>query len=260
MTDAFQLAEHFNVFTDTLFPGEPCIFLEPRNHESLFFVTDGALSYTCGGVRAVVPNGAVGYIARGSADRAEPLGETPVSYIAMNFNFEFDVPKEQFRPLGFPVCCRVNAAGELALQFQSCLAAFQSGVPGGEVVSRGILLQIIGSLLGYGGGVSSGKLQPGMAYLNRQYASAEVSVERAARLCSLSEVHFRRLFTGETGVTPSKYIQQLRLRRAKALLEGTAKSVGQIALECGYSDVYSFSHAFYRLTGEYPAHWQAGRK
>ncbi len=52
--------------------------------------------------------------------------------------------------------------------------------------------------------------------------------------------------------TPLKYFSQMKLEKAKHLLENDKNSISQIALSLGYRDVSSFSHFFTKHTGKSP--------
>lgn len=56
--------------------------------------------------------------------------------------------------------------------------------------------------------------------------------------------HINRLFTQETGISPSKYLKQQRLNYAKQLLSETDLDLNTIATEIGYTNYSHFSVAF----------------
>lgn len=61
---------------------------------------------------------------------------------------------------------------------------------------------------------------------------------------SLSPSHFALLFRNHQGETPRRFIQNARLKRAKALLKEGDLTVKEIAAACGYVDAAHFCHAF----------------
>ena len=66
----------------------------------------------------------------------------------------------------------------------------------------------------------------------------------ASRLC-MSTRQFQRKITAVTGETPSVYIMQLRIKRAKQLMDSVSDlTVAEIAEECGFEDASNFSRAF----------------
>lgn len=91
--------------------------------------------------------------------------------------------------------------------------------------------------------------------MERHLQDAFSATELAARLHTSYRTLHRR-FRSVTGYTPLAYIQELRVERAKALLETGRRSVGQIAATVGYDDLSSFRRLFARQTGLSPAEYR----
>lgn len=58
-----------------------------------------------------------------------------------------------------------------------------------------------------------------------------------------------RRFKIATGHTPHEYLQQLRMKRARQLLEQTNQSIGEVMYECGYNDSKTFRQLFRKTVG-----------
>lgn len=65
-----------------------------------------------------------------------------------------------------------------------------------------------------------------------------------ASYCNVSQRTLLRRFQESMKLSPTHYVQQLRVERAKALLETTRLSLEDITARCGYEDVSSFSKIF----------------
>lgn len=74
----------------------------------------------------------------------------------------------------------------------------------------------------------------------------------AARAC-MSPRHFARAFVAETGNTPARAVERLRVEAARAALDSGAASVQQVARDCGFGQPERMRRAFVRLTGQPPA-------
>jgi AraC-like DNA-binding protein len=84
-----------------------------------------------------------------------------------------------------------------------------------------------------------------------QHFQESISVEQIAAHVNVSEYHFIRLFKSIFTVTPYQYILQQRLNFAKVLLlENVA--IKEVAYQCGFADVQSFSKAFKSTFGITP--------
>ena len=79
------------------------------------------------------------------------------------------------------------------------------------------------------------------------------SVQRLARVSSVSEAHFARSFKEAFGLPPHRYLLTRRIERAKALLRDTEVPILEIALQTGWSSLGTFGRTFRDVTGESPS-------
>ncbi len=86
-----------------------------------------------------------------------------------------------------------------------------------------------------------------------------LSLDEAARLANLSPDHFSRLFRAQTGVPFRRYGVDVRLDRARHLLEETSMTVSEIAEALGYDDVFLFSRQCKARFGVAPTHLRGAR-
>lgn len=95
-------------------------------------------------------------------------------------------------------------------------------------------------------------------YFEDHYAE-KISLDGIAENMYLSPFYISRIFKSEIGDTPIHYLINIRLDRAKELLEsGLAGSVQEVAAQVGYDDVYHFSKLFKKRYGIPPS--QARKK
>ncbi|HEX4160495.1 MAG TPA: GlxA family transcriptional regulator [Rhizomicrobium sp.] len=86
----------------------------------------------------------------------------------------------------------------------------------------------------------------------RHHLNRDLSVETLAKVACLSARQFARIFRSETGMTPAKAIENLRLERARYLLQQSRLPVGVIAEEAGFGDRERMRRSFQRTFGEAP--------
>jgi AraC family transcriptional regulator of arabinose operon len=86
---------------------------------------------------------------------------------------------------------------------------------------------------------------------------ARLSPEVLARAVNLSASRFRHLFKAETGASPVQYLNLLRIRRARVLVETTFLSMKQIRSRVGVNDKKHFINGFRKLYGLTPAEYRA---
>jgi transcriptional regulator GlxA family with amidase domain len=84
----------------------------------------------------------------------------------------------------------------------------------------------------------------------------DVAVPEMAARAHLSERTFLRRFQAATGLTPTDYLQHLRVGRARDRLERTDRSVEAIAWEVGYRDAGAFRKVFQRILGLTPGDYR----
>lgn len=80
-----------------------------------------------------------------------------------------------------------------------------------------------------------------------------INVTSLAAQMNLSTKQFTRLFQKENLITPHQFIIKTRINHAKYLLEETHLTVSEIATELGYSDAFTFSKQFKKVTGISPS-------
>jgi transcriptional regulator GlxA family with amidase domain len=85
----------------------------------------------------------------------------------------------------------------------------------------------------------------------REHLDEALDVERLAQQAGMSPRHFHRRFTETVGETPARFVETLRLDRARELLQ-TARSLKQVAAQTGYANQGQFSKAFVRRFGVSP--------
>ena len=72
-------------------------------------------------------------------------------------------------------------------------------------------------------------------------------------------LHFCRVFRVSFGHSPHAYITRRRIERAQGLILTTGRTLGEIALDCGFADQAHFTKIFRRLCGESPGKWRRTR-
>lgn len=83
-----------------------------------------------------------------------------------------------------------------------------------------------------------------MALIEEAYPDSDFSIEKASDMLGLSRVHLYRKVKELTGVTPTDFLRNYRLKRAAALLREKGRNVNEVAYATGFSSPPYFSKCF----------------
>ena len=97
-----------------------------------------------------------------------------------------------------------------------------------------------------------------MTMITNQIESNRVNVDELASELAMSTSQFRRRLSAITGETPQSYITNIRMQKARYLLDTTPDmTILDVAKGCGYDDQSSFTRAFKRFFGVTPSDYLA---
>ncbi|MFD5157320.1 GlxA family transcriptional regulator [Streptomyces hawaiiensis] len=88
------------------------------------------------------------------------------------------------------------------------------------------------------------------------HPDADLCVDTLAVRARLSPRHFARVFRAETGMTPGRYVDRVRLEHARRLLEDTTDGIEEIARTSGYGTPEAMRRAFVKTLGTPPAEYR----
>lgn len=97
----------------------------------------------------------------------------------------------------------------------------------------------------------SDRIQNALTYA-KSHLGSTLSVEELAAAASLSPRQFSRAFTAETGQSPAKAVEHLRVEAARLMMEQTRHPIEVIAREVGFADRERMRRAFLRAFGQSP--------
>ena len=97
----------------------------------------------------------------------------------------------------------------------------------------------------------SDRIQSALAYARRNLRTA-LTVEDLAEAAHLSPRQFSRAFRDETGQSPAKAVEHLRVEAARVMIEQSRHSMDEVAAETGFADPERMRRAFVRAFGQPP--------
>jgi len=86
----------------------------------------------------------------------------------------------------------------------------------------------------------------------REHLDAPLTVEDLAEQAGMSSRHFTRAFIAETGSTPSKAVERLRIEVARQRVQSSSEAIERVAQLTGFRDPERMRRAFIRAFGQPP--------
>ncbi len=150
----------------------------------------------------------------------------------------------------------LRRALEARIQFLSDAAASPSRLPAGGLL-MGVLLDALCYLAGFAGSGTEAPLWLTRAMDQmRAPDNARSGIKRMVALSGRSQETLCRAMKRFTGVTPSEYVNAIRLSEAAKLLRNTGMRVLDIQLECGFECTSHFNERFRRAFGQSPSKYR----
>jgi transcriptional regulator GlxA family with amidase domain len=86
----------------------------------------------------------------------------------------------------------------------------------------------------------------------REHLDAPLTVEHLAERAGMSSRHFTRAFVAETGTTPFKAVERLRIEVARQRVQSSSEAIERVAHSTGFRDPERMRRAFIRAFGQPP--------
>jgi signal transduction histidine kinase/DNA-binding response OmpR family regulator len=103
-------------------------------------------------------------------------------------------------------------------------------------------------------------IQKAIQIVEANLDNTELNVDKMSAELGMGRANLQRKLKSITGLAPSEFIQDFRLRRAALLIENKADTVSQIAYQVGFSDHSYFTKCFKKKFGKVPSEWGEGER
>ena len=101
-------------------------------------------------------------------------------------------------------------------------------------------------------------IRPALEFVDRNY-SENIKVSELARVCNMSEAHFRRIFVDTINMAPVDYLNLVRIQKACQIMNKTDHSMDVVASECGFTTFSTFNRNFRKFLNTSPYQWKKNR-
>lgn len=197
--------------------------------------------------------------------------ENDIIYLPKHSNYEVatkaygDIYCVNFQCLGeemfSPFVFHISNAEDIVKAYQNAEKVWKRGKEGREYRVLSELYRILYEMrrlqsAPYFPKTKQDLIKPAIEYIHKHYTEELMNMEKLSELCGVSYDYLRRLFQKIYGCSPIKYINDLKLKRAKELLSSGLYSVGEAALYAGFSDLSHFSRFFKENIGVSPSEYR----
>ncbi len=238
----------------------------PRHSHDYFvvgLVESGAQSYTYRGARHVTPAGNIFVVNPDEIHTGEAASEDGYVYRTLCLGVSFvagSTCELGTAPRSLFLKGAVLADRDLVI----ALSRFHQSLSGGHprIESDELLCEATSLLFGRHGDAppwparfERGAVVTAREYIEENFAQ-DISLAGLARLCSMSPFFLARAFAMDTGLPPHAYLDGVRLRRAKQLLD-RGEPIALVAMSVGYADQSHLTKRFKRLYGVTPGQYRS---
>lgn len=123
-----------------------------------------------------------------------------------------------------------------------------------KIEAASILLQIIVYLLKLKSDTVTNKnFEKAIKILKEDYTNPGLTISDVCRRANISNSYLRKLFNKEFGISPIRYLNELRVDHAQKLLYSNYCSVENAAVKSGFSDYRYFSRVTKKIRGCTPS-------
>lgn len=223
-----------------------------RVSDGFIYILKGKARYDFSDYHFNVSSGDVMFLSNGSKYTIDILSDN-YRFIFVDFDFCDTVKSEVFNSL--------SAKGTESI-FRRMLQRWRHHKPSAKEECMAELYSVYAEIIRsesaeYVPQSKQRELDRAVQFINDNFSSEALSVSEVAESTGMSESHFRRLFKSVYNLSPVKYINLIRVNRAKELIRYSTYSFSQIAHETGFANVYYFSRIFKKEVGCTPSEYRA---
>ena len=181
-------------------------------------------------------------------------------WIGFNGHFMENIVAQKFFTKDNPVF-NVGIHEDIVALYNSAISAATTQESGFQQVLAGIVDRLLSLAYFYDRNTqfqeSDTANKMGQAKVMIQDNYMNISPEQIASNLCLSYSSFRKTFKEYTGFSPARFINEVRMSKAKELLTNTNMSIKEVAYNVGYNNHDYFFTAFRHMTGRTPAEYRS---
>ena len=102
---------------------------------------------------------------------------------------------------------------------------------------------------------TNSEIQKAIQYMNINFSN-KITLKTLCSITNMSESNFNKVFKRQTGISPIKYLINIRIKKAKKFLRNTDYSITDVSMKCGFYSVSHFSSCFMNAINLSPTEYQ----
>ena len=99
-------------------------------------------------------------------------------------------------------------------------------------------------------------IAPAVEYIKKNYTNENICISELSAMCDISEDYLRKIFKNTFGISPRKYINDMKISYAKVLITSGMYTITEAAELSGYTDMSYFSREFKKKFGTCPSDYR----
>ncbi len=233
------------------YPQERVVFKSQLTHNELIYNLAGRNTVYFNGKVMNVEENTIRFLPKGENRQyivENKKDDAGAECIDIFFDTDLPVADEAF-------VVKCNNAERIGNLFKKLFAAWVSKDDGYYFECISLLYKIFAEMqkTNYIGQSQYDLIKPAIIYIEKNFLNEKISVPFLSERCRISESYLKKLFIKKFGVTPMKYIIQMKINYACDLLSSERYTISEVAQMCRYDNVYYFSRQFKEYIGISPS-------
>ena len=225
-----------------------------RHHHGFLYTLKGTETYNFADKKISTGPDTIIYIPKGEKYTIDFKDEESI-VIAIDFEA---LPGTTTRPF----CVKMENTTDIKAYFSDAEKTWIRKKPNYPAMCKSYIYRVISLLINhevyYSNSDGYNKISAAVEYLHKHYLENTFRIGKLFEMSDISPRYFETLFFKEFKTTPKEYVTSLKIAQAKELLKSEKYSVGEVATQLGFGDIYHFSKIFKAKTGYTPTDYTAG--
>lgn len=173
---------------------------------------------------------------------------------------ETKMPSEQLKEFSCQILQRLLKAGRKWGISEAELPAVDFASAGSFVELKSVMKELLAYVQAAFSflpetGQHSPKVKEALEFIHQNFITP-ISLDTVSQVIGLNGAYLSRIFKEETGKGMTEYTKELRIQKARILLENSSYSIKNICNMCGFNDYGYFIRSFKAITGESPVQYR----